>query len=564
MKQSNLFIPMSKDVSNQAVAKSHIYALKAGYIHQVAAGIYSYLPMATKTLQNIETIIREELEAINANEVILPLLEPAELWEKTGRWQGYGSELMRVTDRKNTEFALAPTHEEVATDLVKNYLNSYKKFPVNIFQIGTKMRDEARPRFGLLRGREFVMMDGYSFHTEDESLNETYMQYYKAYQRIFTRIGLDFKIVTADNGQMGGSMSHEFMALAEIGEDTIVYEEENEIAYNLEIAPVYIDIKNEQATEELTTFATVGHKKISDLTENYDVKAEDTIKAVMYDVDGELVVAFVRGDREANELKVVKVVSGQEIKLADNELLIANNIIDGYTGPINLATDVKVVIDQEIANMPSIVCGANEADAHMRGANYSRDFSQYELADLREICEGELLSAEGTPVKFARGIEIGHIFALGKKYTESLEVEFLDQNQKKQTPTMGCYGIGVSRILSAIIEQNNDEAGMIMPSSIAPFDVHMLPLDYAKKEEQRQFADELYNKLTAAGLRVLLDDTKERPGVKFAQADLIGLPTQIVIGRSYTDGIIEIKNRQDEERVQINVADVMEFINGNK
>ncbi len=564
MKQSNLFIPMSKDVTSQAVAKSHIYALKAGYIHQVAAGIYSYLPLATKTLQNIEKIIREELEAINANEVILPLLEPAELWEKTGRWQGYGSELMRVRDRKNTEFALAPTHEEVATDLVKNYLNSYKKFPVNIFQIGTKMRDEARPRFGLLRGREFVMMDGYSFHTEDESLNETYMDYYKAYQRIFERIGLDFKIVAADNGQMGGSMSHEFMALAEIGEDTIVYEEDNEIAYNLEIAPVYVDVTNVEASSQIESFNTPGHKKISELEANYNIKAEETIKAVMYDVDGELVVAFVRGDREANEIKIVKVVNGLEIKMANDELLVQNGIIDGYAGPIGLNENIKVVIDNEIANMETIVCGANEVDMHLKGANYSRDFNQYELADLREITEGELLSENGTPVKFARGIEIGHIFALGKKYTESLDVEFLDQNQKKQTPTMGCYGIGVSRILSALIEQNNDEGGMIIPRSIAPYDVHLLPLDYAKKEDQREFTDKLYDTLTNAGLKVLIDDTKERPGVKFAQADLIGLPYQVVIGRSFTEGIIEFKARSAEERQQINVDEIMEYINGTK
>lgn len=562
MKQSNLFIPMAKDVSNQAVAKSHILALKAGYIHQAAAGIYSYLPLATMTLQNIERIIREELTKIEANEVILPLLEPAELWEKTGRWQSYGSELMRVTDRKNTEFALAPTHEEVATDLVKNYLNSYKKFPVNIYQIGTKMRDEARPRFGLLRGREFVMMDAYSFHAEEESLNTTYMQYYNAYQNIFKRIGLDFKIVTADNGQMGGSLSHEFMALAEIGEDTIVYEDNNEVAYNLEIAPVYIDIKNTKASSEIEVISTPNMRKIADLTNEFNIEAADTIKAVMYNIDEELVIAFVRGDREVNELKVLKIINGQEITLANEELLAKSGIVDGYTGPIGLPEGVRVIIDQEIANMDSIVCGANEIDKHMKGANYTRDFNQYELADLREICEGELLSASGTPVKFARGIEIGHIFALGKKYTESLNVEFLDQNQKKQTPTMGCYGIGVSRILSALIEQNNDDNGMMLPSGIAPFDVHLLPLDYAKKEEQREFTDKLYSELTNAGLRVLLDDTKERPGVKFAQADLIGLPYQIVIGRSFTEGIIEIKKRCEQDRIQISVENVLEFING--
>lgn len=563
MKQSNILIPMAKDVTSQAVAKSHIYALKAGFIHQTAAGIYSYLPLATKTLQNIEKIVREELEKIDANEVILPLLEPAELWEKTGRWQGYGSELMRVKDRKDTEFALAPTHEEVATDLVKNYLNSYKKFPVNIFQIGTKMRDEARPRFGLIRGREFVMMDGYSFHTDDASLDETYAKYYQAYINIFKRIGLDFKIVTADNGQMGGSKSHEFMALADIGEDTIVYEEANDIAYNLEIAPVYTEILDVAATKEIEKVATPNQKTIAELTVAHNIEAKDTMKAVLYNVDEKLVVAFVRGDREANEIKVVKAVNGVEINLADQSLLAAHNIVEGYVGPLNLSADVQVVVDNEIANMEAIFCGANEIDTHVSGVNYTRDFNNYQLADLREIELGEKMSKDGEAVKFARGIEIGHIFALGKKYTESLDVEFLDQNQKKQTPTMGCYGIGVSRILSALIEQNNDENGMILPSSVAPFDVHLLPLDYLKKEEQREFSDKLYAELTNAGLKVLLDDTKERPGVKFTQADLLGLPYQIVIGRSFTDGIVEIKRRNENERTQINVADVMEYINGN-
>ncbi len=563
MKQSNILIPMTKDVTSQAVAKSHIYALKAGFIHQTAAGIYSYLPLATKTLKNIEKIVREELEKINANEVILPLLEPAELWEKTGRWQGYGSELIRVTDRKDTEFALAPTHEEVATDLVKNYLNSYKKLPVNIFQIGTKMRDEARPRFGLIRGREFVMMDGYSFHADDESLNETYEQYYQAYINIFKRIGLDFKIVTADNGQMGGSKSHEFMALADIGEDTIVYEETNDIAYNIEIAPVYTEVLNAQAKTEIRKVATPNQKSISELTTANNVKEQETMKAVLYNVDEKLVIAFVRGDREANELKVVKAVNGIEINMADSSLIETYNLIEGYVGPLNLNEDIQVVIDNEIANMETIFCGANEIDMHLDGVNYNRDFSQYKLADLREIEQGEKMSKTGEAVKFARGIEIGHIFALGKKYTESLQVEFLNQDQKKQTPTMGCYGIGVSRILSALIEQNNGENGMMLPSSVAPFDIHMLPLDYLKKEDQREFSDKLYAELSNAGLKVLLDDTKERPGVKFAQADLLGLPYKIVIGRSFSEGIVEIKKRNENERVQINVADVMEYINGN-
>ncbi len=564
MKQSKLYMPMSKDITSQAVAKSHILALKAGLIHQTAAGIYSYLPMATKTLQNIEQIVREELDKIAANEVILPLLEPAELWEKTGRWQGYGSELMRVTDRKNTEFALAPTHEEVATELVKNYLNSYKKFPVNIYQIGTKMRDELRPRFGLLRGREFVMMDGYSFHTDEADLDNTYMDYYQAYVNIFTRLGLEFKIVTADNGQMGGSKSHEFMALAEIGEDTIVYEENNELAYNLEIAPVYTEILNTKPVGEIERVHTPNQRTITELTTANGISESDTIKSVMYNLDGELVIACVRGDREANELKVLKYFDGQEIEKASEELIKANKIEAGFVGPVNLPETIRVVIDNEVANMEAIFTGANEIDYHLNNVNYSRDLTQFELADIRVIEEGEKLNKDSEAVKFARGIEIGHIFALGKKYTESLNVEFLTENQKKATPTMGCYGIGVSRLLSALIEQNNDDNGIIFPKSVAPFDIHLLALDYQKKEEQRLFTDELYNTLTSMGYKVLLDDTKERPGVKFAQSDLIGLPMQIVIGRGFVENKVEFKKRIDSERVELTTAELISRLNESK
>ncbi len=561
MKQSKLYMPMTKDVNTQAVAKSHQLALKAGMIHQTAAGIYSYLPMATKTLQNIEKIIREELEKIDANEVILPLLEPAELWEKTGRWQGYGAELFRVTDRKNTEFALAPTHEEVVTELIKNYLNSYKKLPINLYQIGTKMRDEARPRFGLLRGREFVMMDGYSFHSDDTDLDNTYMQYYQAYVNIFTRLGLEFKVVTADNGQMGGSKSHEFMALAEIGEDTIVYEDKNEMAYNLEIAPVYTEIMNVAATSEVSKVHTPNQKTITELVEKQNINVEQTLKTVCFNIDGELVLACIRGDREVNEIKVLKHFGGQEIEFADNTLLEANGIIEGFIGPKDLAENIKVVIDNEVANMATIFTGANEIDYHFDNVNYSRDLSEYPLADIRNIEVGEKLSADSEPVKFARGIEIGHIFALGKKYTESLNVEFLTEKQQKATPTMGCYGIGVSRLLSAILEQNNDENGIIFPNTVAPFDVHLIALDYLKNAEQREFTDKLYNDLVSAGFKVLLDDTKERPGVKFAQADLIGLPNQIVIGRGFVDNNVEFKKRSAKERQVINVTEIQEALN---
>lgn len=563
MKQSKLYNPTSKDVTNQAVAQSHILALKAGLMHQTAAGIYSYLPLATKVLKNIETIIREELENIGANEVLLPLLEPSELWEKTGRWQSYGSELFRVSDRNGRQFALAPTHEEVMTELVKNQLNSYKKYPVNLFQIGPKMRDEARPRFGLLRGREFIMMDGYSYHTDEESLNETYMEYYDAYQRIFNRIGLNFKIVAADNGQMGGTLSHEFMALADIGEDTIVYEEANDIAYNIEVAPVFHQENvSSKVAKELSNISTPNIKKIEDLCASVDYEINDAIKAVVYMIDEERpVVCFVAGNHEVNDIKVLKALGGLTIEFASNEQLEAAGLVNGFVGPFGLPENVEVIFDQGVMNITDGICGANVVDEHTTGVNFARDLkATANVADIRFILEGEKMSVDGEEVKFARGIEIGHIFALGKKYTETLEVEYLTQEQKKATPTMGCYGIGVSRLLSAIIEQSHDENGIIFPESIAPFDVHVIAMDYVKKEEQRAFTDKLVADLEAAGLKVLLDDRKDRPGVKFSEADLIGLPNQIVVGRDFTEGIVEFKKRTDEQRVKVNASEVLTMI----
>ncbi len=567
MKQSLMYIPMTKENPNSAVCASHILGLKAGLMHQTAAGIYTYLPLATKMLNNIETIIREELEKIGANELILPLLEPAELWEKTGRWQGYGSELFRVVDRKNTAFALCPTHEEVITDLVKNYLVTYKKYPVNLFQIATKMRDEARPRFGLLRGREFVMMDGYSFHTSLEDLDKTYNDYYQAYCNIFERLGLEFRVVQADNGKIGGSSSHEFMALAPIGEDTIAYVENTKSAYNVEIAPVYYE---EQAPNEADFLAvkkvtTPGCKKCEEVAEFLGNDLTKHVKAVAIkgNKEGSVILFMLRSDRTLNEVKATKLATVDDFILAEEADLQANGLVEGFMGPIGCNDKVKVFVDQEVKDLVNVVIGANEENAHLINVNFRRDVNNATYCDLREVEEGDYLNKDLGPVKFARGIEIGHIFALGDKYTKDLEVKFLNENQKQETPVMGCYGIGVSRLISAIIEQNNDENGIIMPKSVTPFDLHLLVLDYNKNEEQRQYADKLASDLEANGFKVLIDDRDVNPGVKFSEADLLGLPYRITVGKKLVDNEVEIKERSSGEVSVVNANDVIDFIKNN-
>lgn len=567
MKQSLMYIPMTKENPNSAVCASHILGLKAGLMHQTAAGIYTYLPLATKMLNNIETIIREELEKIGANELILPLLEPAELWEKTGRWQGYGSELFRVVDRKNTAFALCPTHEEVVTDLVKNYLVTYKKYPVNLFQIATKMRDEARPRFGLLRGREFVMMDGYSFHTSLEDLDKTYNDYYQAYCNIFERLGLEFRVVQADNGKIGGSSSHEFMALAPIGEDTIAYVENTKTAYNVEIAPVYYE---EQAPNEADFLAikkvtTPGCKKCEEVAEFLGNDLTKHVKAVAIkgNEEGSVVLFMLRSDRTLNEVKATKLADVDDFILADEADLQANGLVEGFMGPIGCNDKVKVFVDQEVKDLVNVVIGANEEDSHLINVNFRRDVNNATYCDLREVEEGDYLAKDLGPVKFARGIEIGHIFALGDKYTKDLDVKFLNENQKQETPVMGCYGIGVSRLISAIIEQNNDENGIIMPKSVTPFDLHLLVLDYNKNEQQRQYADKLASDLEANGFKVLIDDREVNPGVKFSEADLLGLPYRITVGKKLVDNEVEIKERRTGEVSVVNTNDVIDFIKNN-
>lgn len=558
MKQSNIYIPTLKNIPSSAEIKSHQLLLKAGYIHQNASGIYTYLPLAVKVLSNIEQVVREELEKISASEVRMPFLEPSELWEKSERWEAYGPELFRVTDRSGREFALAPTHEEVATDILKNYLNSYKKLPLNIYQIQTKMRDERRPRFGLLRGREFIMMDGYAFAQDEEKLKVIYDQYFTAYQQIFKRLNLDFKIVKADNGTMGGQYSHEFMAISEVGEDFIAYDDSNN-AYNTEIAPVankYVEDQESVLTTEI--FSTPGVKKLDQLVTNYDLELTKMIKAICYNVDGNLVIGFVLGNREIEETKVLNLCQGTEIELAKSELLEANGIIPGFIGPMESTEKIKVFYDRELKSKKNLVTGANKLDAHQKNFNFSEQETNF--FDIRKIVEGDFIYENGTPVKIAKGIEIGHIFALGKKYTESLEVEILNKEQKKETPTMGSFGIGISRLLATIVEQHSLEASIVFPKVLAPFAVHVIPLDYLKNEAQKEFTDKLIAELEEAKVTYLLDDRDERPGSKFKDADLIGIPLQVVIGKRFGEGIVEFKDRINDQKIEVSSSEIIKEI----
>lgn len=552
MYQSKFLIPTVKEAPKDAQVFSHAHLIRAGYIKQNAAGIYTYLPLAKRVLRNIEQIVREEMDGIGAAEVTMPIMQASELWSESGRWQTYGDELFRLTDRHGRQFAMSPTAEEVAVDVVRNHLNSYKKFPLNIYQIQTKLRDERRPRFGLLRGREFTMFDGYSFHTDEESLELTYNEYYDAYKRVLDRLEIDYKVVTADNGSMGGSKSQEFMAISEIGEDTICYEDGIELAYNIETAPIYNEYqKQEPSLSEYSIVDTPNAKSIKDLCELLNIEESDTVKATCFDVDGKLIVAFCNGAREVEETKLLRYIGGETIELASLKLLAENDVVAGYVGPIGLNENVTVVFDRQVSMMSDFVVGANENEKHLTGVNFIRDINSDNIADICAVEEGDIIRPGGNPVSLAKGIEIGHIFALGDKYSKSMNFTFLDQNQKTQTPVMGCYGIGISRLLSAYVEQKNVDGSVRYIDAITPFDYHLIVLDYHKNEEQKEFAESIAARLRSMGKTVLIDDRNERVGSKMIDAELVGCSNQIVIGRDFKEGIIEFKNGKEKTKVNV-------------
>lgn len=553
MRQSNMLIPTLKEVPADADIKSHQLLLRAGYIRQIASGIYSYLPLGHKVLKKVEAIVRQEMDKTGANEMLMPAIQPAELWKESGRWDVYGAELMRFSDRHEREFALGATHEEVITSIVRDEIKSYKKLPLMLYQIQTKYRDERRPRFGLLRGREFVMKDAYSFNESPESLDESYQKMYDAYTAVFTRCGLNFRAVIADSGAMGGKDTHEFMVLSEVGEDVIAYSDTSSYAANVEMAPVKdIYEKEEEAQQELQKVETKDQRTMQEVADYLDHELSKGLKSLMFKVDDKLVMVVTRGDHEVNDIKLKNLYDASIVELASEEetkQLIGAGF--GSLGPVGAEGKVEIVADYAVKYVCNVSCGANEDGFHYVNANPDRDFQIDTYADLRFIQEGDPSPDGQGVIKFARGIEVGHVFKLGDRYAKALGADYLNDQGKATTMLMGSYGIGVSRTMSAIVEQHNDEKGIVWPKAVSPFDAHLLVMN-SKKEEQQILAEEIYNKLSEAKIDVLFDDRKERAGVKFADSDLIGLPFRITVGKNAAEGKVEFKNRftGEEEEIQ--------------
>ncbi|MBF7125512.1 proline--tRNA ligase [Pediococcus pentosaceus] len=559
MKQSKILIPTVKEVPNDAEVLSHKMMLRAGYIRQISAGMYAYLPLAYKVISKIEKIVREEMEAIDAVEMLTPAVLPAELWKQSGRYETYGQELYKFKNRHDRDFILGPTHEETMTTLIRDEVKSYKKLPLSLYQIQMKYRDEDRPRYGLLRGREFLMKDAYSFHADEETLDQSFRDFEKAYQNIFRRCGLNFHEIVGDAGAMGGRDSKEFSAIASIGEDTIAYSEESDYAANLEMASsVYTDLQMHENQEELTKVATDDAHSIDEVAAKLDVDSNRLIKTMVLIVDEAPVLALLRGNDQLNEVKLTNLLHADEVREATEEEafeLLGAHV--GSLGPVleNKPENLKIVADKYIEQMVNSVVGANEDGFHLKNVNVERDFTVDEYADIRTVREGELAPDGKGALKFTKGIEIGHIFKIGTKYSEALDAKILDENGRAIPVIMGCYGIGVSRLLSAVSEQQSDENGLVWPKNIAPYDVHVIPVN-AKNAEQMEIADQINGELTKAGYDVLVDDRKERAGVKFADSDLIGIPLRVTIGKKASEGIVEVKLRKTGEAVEVKVAEL--------
>ncbi|AKZ61375.1 proline--tRNA ligase [Herbaspirillum hiltneri N3] len=571
MRASRFFISTLKEAPSDAEIVSHKLMMRAGMIKRLGSGIYTYMPMGLKVIRKVEAIVREEMNRSGAIELLMPVVQPAELWQETGRWDKMGAELMRVKDRHGRDFAIQPTSEEVVTDVARTELRSYKQLPVNFYHIQTKFRDERRPRFGLMRGREFTMKDAYSFDRDVDGLKKSYQVMYDAYVRIFTRFGLQFRAVAADNGAIGGSGSHEFHVIAATGEDALVYCPTSDYAANMEAAEaVAVNATRGAASEALTKTATPGKAKCEAVAELLKLPLERTIKSIVLTVekdkpaDKEVWLLLLRGDHELNEVKAGKIPGLAGYRFANEaEIVEWFGTPPGYLGPIGTKKPVKVVADRTVANMNDFVCGANEVDFHFTGANWGRDLPEPVVADIRNVVEGDA-SPDGKGVlAIQRGIEVGHVFQLGTAYSESMKATYLDEAGKPQPLQMGCYGIGVTRILGAAIEQNFDDKGIIWPATLAPFEVVLCPMGYDRSEAVKAEIDKLYDALVAAGVDVILDDRGERPGAMFADWELIGVPHRIVIGdRGLKDGQIEYQGRRDTAATPVPLADALAFIKG--
>ena len=555
MRVSQLYAPTLREVPAEAELISHRLMLKAGLIRKSTGGMYSYLPLAWKSIKKIEAIIREEMDAEGAQEIMMPILQPAEIWQESGRWSAYGAEMWRIRDRHEREFCLGPTHEELVTTLIRSDIRSYRQLPLNVYQIQSKFRDERRPRFGLIRSREFIMKDAYSFDVDEAALNTSYEKMYKAYTNIFTRCSLDFRPVEADSGAIGGSGSHEFMALGDSGEAEIVYCPSCHYAANVEkaeFAPLEAPAEAAGALEKLETPEC---KTIADVCAYLKLPVEKSMKAVAYTSEKGLILCFVRGDHEVNEVKVINTVGVQEVQMAPPEILSAAGTVGGYMGPVGLNPEkVIIVIDASVMQMHNICCGANEEGYHYVNANPERDFKATFVADIRLAKAGDPCPHCGGALATARGTEVGQVFKLFTKYSKTLKATYLDANGKEQPMVMGCYGIGVGRTLAATIEQHNDENGIIWPKALAPYEIVVLPVN-TKDEESTNKAEEIYTALNKAGLETIIDDRNERAGVKFKDADLIGYPLRVVVGpKTLAEGKIEVKIRATGEVVMVDVT----------
>lgn len=563
MKLSKMHLKTLREVPNEAEIPSHILMLRAGMIRKLVSGVYGFMPLGWRTLRKIENIIREEMDAAGGQEIHMSAIQPSELWEESGRWYAYGPELWRVKDRHGREFCLGPTHEEIFTDIVRTDINSYRQLPVNLYQIQTKYRDEARPRFGLMRSREFIMKDAYSFDRDQEGLDKSYNEMYEAYEKIFTRCGLKFRPVEADTGAIGGSNSHEFTAISEVGESEIAYCEACSMAATVERAEcVDAAPQDDIAMLPMEEVHTPGTKTIEDVAAFLGLDKTQTIKALLfvtYDNEGKengYVAAFVRGDRELNMTKLVNALGIPEhaIEFADEaKMAAATGCVGGFTGPTKLH-DCTIVVDSELPGLKNLCAGACREDYHLINVNYGRDYEGDIVTDIKVLAEGDACPVCGAPVKHARGIEVGQVFKLGTKYSEAMGATYKDENMKDHPIVMGCYGIGVTRTMAAIIEQHHDDNGIIWPVAVAPYHV-IITVMKPDDETQASVAEDIYSRLMKEGVEVMLDDRKERPGVKFKDADLLGIPIRITVGRGAADGIIEYKMRRDADKEELTVEE---------
>ena len=562
MRTTNLYAPTLREVPAEAEVRSHQLMLRAGMIRKAAGGLYTYMPLAWRTIKKIEAIIRDEMDKAGGQEISMPIVQPAEIWQESGRWSVYGDEMWRVKDRHGRGFCLGPTHEEMVTTLIRDEVRSYKQLPLSLYQIQNKYRDERRPRFGLMRSREFIMKDMYSFDKDVEGMNVSYKKMYDAYTNVFNRCGLEFRPVEADNGAIGGGHSHEFTVLAEAGESNIAYCSECDYAASDEKAELKVIASAEEEMKELEKVSTPDAHTIEKVAEYLNMPLDKTIKAVAFQTDtNELVLAFVRGDHEVNDVKVINLIEGAiELRMADEEAITAAGGVAGFMSPIGIKEGTKIVVDATVMGMYNACAGANEKDFHFINVNPKRDFKDVIVADIRMIKEGDACPHCGAPVKMTRGIEAGQVFTLGTKYSESLHATFLDENGKEKPLQMGCYGIGVGRTMAAAVEQNNDADGIIWPRSIAPYEAIVVPVN-AKNEDQMAVAEEIYQGLLAQGVDAIIDDRKERAGVKFKDADLIGYPMRITVSpKALEEGSVEVKIRRSGEVKMVEKANAISEI----